>query len=131
MFLAKMMTPLSFHEPPALAEAFETFCDDPPLISIRRNSGCAKNPTDPLSGDQNGNVAASVDGSGRAEPDSSERIHNRGRPSDEATKTIFCPSGEIASDAGFVVGGVAISRRTSAGSGNGRKARTLVTIAST
>ena len=58
---------------------------------------------------------------------SSERSHNRDRPSEVATKTIFWPSGEIASDTGSVVGGVVISRRISGAVGTGRNAQHAIT----
>ena len=87
----------------------------------------AKNPTDRPSGDQNGHEAPSVPVNGRAETASRERNDSRDRPSSVATKTIFCPSGEIASDTGSAVAGVVISRRISGGAGGGasRRCRTV------
>jgi hypothetical protein len=63
-------------------------------------------------------AAKSAPVNGRIVPDSNDRSHNRGRPSEVATKAIVRPSGEITSDTGSVVGGVMISRRIS-GAGDG------------
>ena len=80
--------------------------------SIRFNTPPAVNPTDRLSGDQNGNRAPSVPASGRASCESSGRSQSRGG-SCPAWKTTLRPSGEIASDSGSAAGGVTISRRVS------------------
>ena len=98
-------------------------------MSIRLSLLSAKKPTDRLSGDQKGFCAPLVPVSGRASTESSTRSHNRDWPSEVPTKTMVCPSGEIASDAGAVVGGVLISRRTSGVGGTGRKARTIAMAA--
>src|SRR5439155_21561201 len=82
---------------------------------------------DRLSGDQNGKNPPYDPANGRAETESSERSHNRGRASDTASKTIFCPSGEIAIEVGSGVGGVVISKRTSGG-GVGKAVRPTQTI---
>src|SRR5262245_7570607 len=89
----------------------------------------AKKPTDRLSGDQKGNSAPSVPGRERAETESSLRSHNRDWPSTVATNTIFCPSAEMASDTGSVVGGVLISTRISGATCTERKATIIAATA--
>src|SRR5262249_7745376 len=126
---AKRITPSRLHEPPAGLLVPASISTEPPSISIRLRLLPAKNPMERLSGDQNGQEASSVPASGRAEIASSERSNNCDRPSVIATKTIFFPSGEIASDAGFAAGGVLISVRVSGASGAGRERRTATTTA--
>jgi hypothetical protein len=74
-------------------------------------------------------TAVSVPANGFAESELSVRSHNRDRASEVATNTIFCPSGEIASDTRSVVGGVAMSTRISAAGAGGRDAHTAHTTA--
>ena len=63
-------------------------------------------------------MAYSVPASGRAVTSFSERSHSFARPCDAvAANTNWRPSGEIASDAGSVVGGVGICSRISAAMG--------------
>src|SRR5207245_1308621 len=80
----------------------------------------AKNPSERLSGDQNGKIASSVSGSGCAVVESRERTHNRDRPPTLPAKTILRPSGEMASDIGSLVGGVVMSSRIIGRSRTGR-----------
>src|SRR5262245_29022472 len=112
---------------PALART----CGEPPSISNRFNLPSAKKPIERLSGDQNGRAANEVPANGRIEPESSERSHNCDRPSTSAEKTIFRPSGEIASDVTSLVGGVAISRRISGSVEESRNAHITAAPAAT
>src|SRR5262245_37338460 len=73
----------------------------------------ALNPTDRLSGDQNGCDAPSVPASGRADTASKDRSQRLDFASDTARKTTIVPFGDMADAAGFEVGGVVTSRRTS------------------
>src|SRR6188474_557774 len=100
---ANRITPLRFQAPPkGTPFGVVNVVDEPPSMSILFNRPAAKNPMERPSGDQNGRVPRSVPRSGRAAGESSERSHSCDRPSDEPTKTIFDPSGEIAT-AGSVV----------------------------
>ena len=92
------ITSSRLHVPPFGFGAIASACADPPSTSIRFSAPSAKNPTDRLSGDQNGSRAFSVPGNGRADVASSARSHNWDPPSDAATKASLRPSGEIASD---------------------------------
>ena len=114
-----------FHVPPIGDGALATSCTDPLSMAVRFSLPSAKNPIDRLSGDQKGSVPKSVPARGRPAVESSRRNHNCGRPSDVAAKTTFCPSGEIASESGSVVGGVEISSRTSPSGGAGLKIKGL------
>src|SRR5438874_2499402 len=60
------MMPSAFHDPPRPPAAFANVCGAPPAISARFSFESAKNPTDVLSGDQNGYDAPSVPTSGCA-----------------------------------------------------------------
>src|SRR5215471_18554367 len=115
-----MIVPSRFHAPPRPEGASPTMCTAPRSTSTRFSFPSAKKPTDWLSGDQKGNEAPSVPAKARSETESSGRTHNLDCPSELATNTIFCPSGEIAIDAGSAVGGVDISKRTSAAGGTPR-----------
>ncbi len=128
--VVKRIVPSEFHDPPAAKASVNVFAD-PPSMSIRLRFPSAKNPMERLSGDQNGSCALSVPASGCAETESTARTHNWDRPSDTASKTIFCPSGEIARERADEGGGVVISRRASAAGAVGRKANTLETTAIT
>ncbi|MDQ3347406.1 MAG: hypothetical protein M3545_05510 [Acidobacteriota bacterium] len=98
--MEKTMVPSLFHAPPSGAGAPDiSVFTDVPSMSMRFSLLSAKKPMDRLSGDQNGDAARSVPGSGRADEESSDRSHNCAWPPDLAAKTIFSPSGEIASDA--------------------------------
>src|SRR5262245_52871329 len=111
------MTPARLQDPPVPRWEFASTRTEPPSTSIRFNLLSAKNPIDRLSGDQNGNWAPSVPGSGRAAPESSGRNHIRDCRSVLATKATARPFGEIATDVGVIEGGVSMSRRISAGAG--------------
>src|SRR5215510_13041712 len=100
----------------------------PPSISMLFSLPSAKNPTDRLSGDQNGMIALSVRSNGRAETESRERSHSLETPSVVASNTILRPSGEIAMDDGSEAGGVVISRRISEAGGTDDTARRIHTI---
>src|SRR6185436_16066925 len=82
---------------------------------MRRISVPLKNPTDLLSGDQNGNGSetSSVPANGREVLDFRSGNHNRCFPSKAATKTNFWPSGEIAIESTSIVGRTATSKRFS------------------
>src|SRR5262245_47650261 len=84
-------------------------------MSIRFNLPSAKNPTEALSGDQNGNDAVSVPGSGCAVTESSRRTQSCDLPSFNAEKTKRRPSGEMANEVGSLVAGVFTSTRISGG----------------
>src|SRR5262249_21186766 len=101
--------------------AFAKICTDPLLRSMRFSLPFAKKPTKRPSGEKNGCVALSVEANGWANREFSGRSHNTGPPSELPTKTIFCPSGDIANEVKSEVGGVVISRRLSAGDGTERK----------
>src|SRR2546428_13580387 len=126
-----MIVPSRFHAPPRPPGASARICTAPRSTSIRFIFPSAKNPTDWLSGDQKGSEAPSVPAKARPETESSGRTHNLDCPSEVATNTIFCPSGEIAIDAGSAVGGVEISRRTSATGGEPRNSRVPLATART
>src|SRR5215470_16155408 len=116
-FGTKIIVPSRFHAPPRPDGASARICTAPRSTSIRFSFPSAKKPTDWLSGDQKGNEALSVPAKARPETESSGRTHNLDCPSEVATHTIFCPSGEIAIDAGSAVGGVGIWKRISGGAG--------------
>src|SRR5688572_32634426 len=107
--------PVLFHVPPRPEIALASDWTDPSPTSIRFSLPSAKKPTDRLSGDQNGSWAPSVPARGRTVTESIERSHNRGRPSESATKTTMFPTGEMARDVGSECGGVVRSTRISAG----------------
>ena len=65
-------------------------------MSTRYSMPFAKKPIEWLSGDQNGNIAPSVPGTGSADPVINERSHSFGRWSEDATNASFSPSGESA-----------------------------------
>src|SRR5690242_18015561 len=70
-------------------------CGGPPLAAIFSSFCCAKYAMNRLSGDQNGNAAPSVLGSGCAVSESMRRIHNRTLPdASRAVKASLLPSGE-------------------------------------
>src|SRR5215831_5210256 len=119
-FGAKRIAPSEFQAPPRPAGALASSCTKPLSMSSRFRLPFAKKPIERLSGDQNGNDAPSVFSRGRTDPESSDRSHNRDRPSEVARNTIFCPSGEIATDKGSDVDGVVISTRISGAGAAGR-----------
>src|SRR5437016_6016523 len=90
-------------------------------MSIRFSLPPAKKPIDRLSGDQNGYLAPSVPGNGRASAESSDLSHSRVGPSPEATNASCLLSGESAKDIGSSVAGVTMSVRISGASGAMRK----------
>src|SRR5215831_7775191 len=60
------MTPSAFQVPPLADGASQIVAAGPPAASTRLSFALAKKPTCLLSGDQKGNVASSVEGSGCA-----------------------------------------------------------------
>src|SRR5687768_9302718 len=94
----KMTTPSLLHAPPAPTGARASTWSEPPSTPMRLMRSLEKNPMDSLSGDQNGNDAPSVPASGRATPDLNDRTQSCGRPSVDATKATFSPSGDNAID---------------------------------
>src|SRR5262252_10452499 len=100
------MVPSRFQAPPRLASALTKTCGAPPTISMRFTLPSAKNPTDALSGDQNGYVAPSVPASGCAATESNGRSQSWDLPSFDAKNTRLRPSGEIANEVGSSVEGV-------------------------
>src|SRR6476469_2898690 len=130
-FGANRIVSSSIHAPPSGLGAFASDRSNPLSRSIRLSRPLPKNPSDWLSGDQNGKNPSSVPASGFDDTESNGRTHKRGRPSTVATKTIFEPSGETASEIGSVVVGVATSKRTSrADSAGSRRDHTASTRAS-
>src|SRR5688572_11421693 len=113
--VAKRMVPSLLQAPPRALETFASVCTNPVSVLMASSLSSAKNPTLWLSGDQKGYIAPSVFAKGRAVSESRERNHNPEPLSETATKTIFLPLGEMARETRSVVGGVAISRRTSGG----------------
>src|ERR1017187_7090842 len=99
----KRSAPSRFHEPPVARTASHSVTGGPPAISIRFNFRSAKNASDLLSGDQNGESPPSVPASARAAGESSGRSHRvAGAPLGWARKTIHRPSGETAAaESGF------------------------------
>ena len=103
----------------------------PPTALTLLSFPSAKNPTDKLSGDQNGRSAPSVPGIACAVPVSKRRSHSMGRaPVPAAVKTIERPSGDRAScGAGTLAmggpvstvpsGGLILSRTISGSAGAG------------
>src|SRR4029077_8879111 len=106
-------------EPPSGEGVIASVRTDPPARSTRFSLASAKKPSDRPSGDQKGDDARSVPGTGCASGASNARTHSRGGPFDWAVKAIFSPSGEMASD-GSLVGGVSISSRNSRAAGGAR-----------
>src|SRR5262245_5086968 len=109
------IVPSSLHVPPPNSGDvdIETIVVTDPSARLRRFSvPWAKNPMDRPSGDQNGEIAFSVLGSGCAVAASSERSHSLLTLSDRPEKATVCPSGERATDESRL-GGVLISSRIS------------------
>ena len=94
IFGAKTITPSRFHVPPRGVAASHRVCAGPPARAIFLSLPCAKNPRFRPSGDQNGNVAPSVPGIGRASSESSGRTQRRVGPPSSLTKARLRPSGE-------------------------------------
>src|SRR5262252_3998442 len=109
------MVPARFQGHPRPASALASTCGAPPAISMRFTLPSAKNPTDALSGDQNGYVAPSVPASGCAATESNGRSQSWDLPSFDAENTNRRPSGEMANDTGLVVERVLTSTRISDG----------------
>src|SRR5579863_9833106 len=83
------------HVAPRPSVASQTTCAAPPLRSIVFSLVSAKNPTERLSGDQNGNIAPAVPASMRASNVFVGRTQSAVLPSAAvAAKTIDAPSGE-------------------------------------
>ena len=93
------MTPLWPHVPPRGVGASARTCTGPPDASTVLSFPLAKNPTDRLSGDQNGNCAPSVEARDVAMPVRRDCTHSLPAP-----KATFSPSGEMARGAAFVAG---------------------------
>src|ERR1700739_1831548 len=86
--------------PPRLFGASHSVIGGPPETAIFLSLPAAKNPMNRLSGDQNGDEAASVPANASAVSASSERTQSTYLPSTFlATKASLCPSGETASGA--------------------------------
>src|SRR5262245_22371275 len=115
---ANKMVPSRFQAPPDPATALASTCGAPPTISTRFSLLSAKNPTEALSGDQNGYLAPSVPASGRAATESSGRTQSSDLPSFDAENTSRRPSGEMANESGSAVEGVLTSTRISGGAGD-------------
>src|SRR5258706_6083608 len=81
--------------PPRMPSVMHSVCGGPPLAAIFNSFCCAKYAMNRLSGDQNGNAAPSVLGSGCAVSESMGRIHNRTLPdASRAVNASLLPSGE-------------------------------------
>src|SRR5262249_42741566 len=100
---------------PRPAVTLVSTCGAPPAMSMRFSLPSAKNPTDALSGDQNGYDAPSVPGSSCAATESNGRSQSWDLLSWDAKNTRLRPSGEIANDVGSSVEGVLTSTRISGG----------------
>src|SRR6266481_559446 len=89
------MTPSAFHVPPRAVVASARLCTGPPVISTLFSFAFEKNPTDLLSGDQNGRTASSVPlrGCGVAESKGCRKSCLVPLLSD--TYTTYFPLGEI------------------------------------
>ena len=80
----------------AIDAVLHSVCGGPPLAAIFSSFCCAKYAMNRLSGDQNGNAASSVPGSGCAVSESMGRIHNRTLPdASRAVNASLLPSGEM------------------------------------
>src|SRR5262245_16361255 len=90
------MTPSRFQDPPT-PSASQSVRDGPPPLSMRFNFLSAKKPIERPSGDQNGEKASSVPGSGCAESSVRERIQSCDDlpPIGLPRNTTRLPSGEI------------------------------------
>src|SRR5690349_16291212 len=89
------MTSSRFQEPPLEAGASAKTVTVPPAASTFLSFASAKNPTERLLGDQNGNMAPSVPEIGCAAVESRDRAHNMNLPSDVvAAKARRLPSGD-------------------------------------
>src|SRR5262245_28802344 len=84
-------------------------------MSMRLSLPSAKNPTDAVSGDENGNFALSVPASGCEAGESNGRTQSWDLPSFDAENTSSRPSGEIANESGSPIEGVFTSMRISGG----------------
>src|SRR5438132_10800674 len=90
------ITPSRLHAPPRAPTTSQSVCGGPPLASIFISLSCAKYAIDLLSGDQNGNDASSVPGSGCAVSASIPRIQSENFCEVSRTvNTSLRPSGEI------------------------------------
>src|SRR5213075_1493825 len=91
------MVPSGLQVPPRMPSVLHSVCGGPPLAAIFSSFCCAKYAMNRLSGDQNGNAAPSVPGSGCAVSESMGRIHNRTFPdASRAVNASLLPSGEMA-----------------------------------
>jgi hypothetical protein len=75
------ISPFAFHEPPRPSAASHTTTGEPTVTPIDFNFPSAKNPSELLSGDQNGKYAPSVSGSALASTEFSARTHSLNFPS--------------------------------------------------
>src|SRR5437016_4609872 len=91
-----MIIPSRFQEPPNTAALLHTICGAPPDNSIFLSFPSAEKQRERLSGDQKGQDAPSVPGSGEASSESSGRTHSRRFPSELATNARRRPSGDTA-----------------------------------
>ena len=80
------ITPPGPQAPPRPNGASATTCAEPPLISIVFSLASAKNPSERLSGDQNGKIPPSVPGRMRASSELVGRIHSWVLPSDRSSQ---------------------------------------------
>src|SRR5712691_4640602 len=108
------MTPSRLHDPPRPFGASHNVCGGPPLTEIFFSFPSPKNPTNWLSGDQNGKLAPVVPSSDAAFVESRARIHSCVWPEvSVAGKTSRRPSGEMALPSPSVVpSGGRTERRT-------------------
>src|SRR5436309_4694866 len=115
------MNPPRFHEPPRPFGASHNVWGGPPLTAIFFSFPSEKNPTDWLSGDQNGKLAPLVPASTVAFVESRARIHSSVWPDvSVAGKTSRRPSGEMALPSPSVVpSGGRTERRMTRPSGDG------------
>src|SRR6185503_3951195 len=115
------MKPSLLQEPPRPLGASHMVCGDPPLAATLLSLRPARNPRYRLSGDQNGNDAPSVPGTGRASSDARGRTQSWVRPSSSvAVNARTRPSGETASAPRLVFSGAGAASFTMRGSGGDR-----------
>src|SRR5215467_3896519 len=92
--LLKMITPLSFHDPPPGMFASQSVTGGPPPASILLRWLFAKKAIVRLSGDQKGNVESSVPDNGRAVNELRSRTQRWNLPSVFEMNAKWRPSGE-------------------------------------
>src|SRR5262245_22568899 len=104
----KRITPFWFQVPPRVPDMENNVWGGPPETSIFLRPELSTNPTNRLSGDQNGFAQYSVPGIIRASNESKERIQSEVFPALPAIIAIREPSGEIAKALRFIFSGISM-----------------------